>query len=371
MLDLTPCLLLDRERLERNLDRWVAHAKRLGVAWRPHLKTVKSTAVGALLRQRGVVSGAVSTLAEAEAFLDDGWTDLIYAVPITPDKLPRVRKMLRGRPPGALKVLVESIDAARAVAASAGMGEPPLATLIELDCGAGRGGVKPDDPRLLEVAGCLTDGAQFVGVLTHAGQSYRAIGREKQAEIAERERWTAVSAAERLRATGLELPIVSVGSTPTAFAVTDLSGVTDFRPGVGIFFDLYQHHLGVCSIEEIAISVLCCVVATDLGESRLWVDAGSLALSADRSANRFDASIGFGRVADLSARPIAGLTLDAAHQEHGFIRVKSPAHVKDFPIGTGFRILPNHACITAAMHDEYRVLEGDRVVDRWKRIRGW
>jgi D-serine deaminase-like pyridoxal phosphate-dependent protein len=370
MLDLTPlpspCLLLDRERLERNLDRWVLRAKQLGVAWRPHMKTAKSIDVGELLRQRGVVSGAVSTLAEAEALLNAGWTDLIYAVPVTPDKLPRVRKLMQGRPAGALKVMVESVASAKAVAA-----EPGIATLIELDCGAGRGGIDPESPQLLEVARSLADSTQLVGVLTHAGQSYLANGREEQAAIAERERQTVVTAAERLRAAGYSLPIVSVGSTPTAATVHDLSGVTEFRPGVGVFFDLYQHHLGVCSLDEIALSVLCRVVATDVEQQRFWVDAGSLALSADRSANRFDASIGFGRVADLSARPIAGLTLDAAHQEHGFIRVESPAHVKDFPIGTGFRILPNHACITAAMHNEYRVLEGDRVVDRWKRICGW
>ncbi len=362
----SPCLLLDRDRLERNLDRWVLRAKQLGVVWRPHLKTAKSIDVGALLRQRGVVSGAVSTLAEAEAFLEAGWTDLIYAVPVTPEKLPRIRKLTRDRPPGALKVIVESVEAARAVA-----GEPAITTLIELDCGAGRGGVDPESSQLMEIAACLAGGSQLVGVLTHAGQSYLAESRDELEKIAELERQTAVTAANRLRATGCDLPIVSIGSTPTAATVNVLSGVTEFRPGVGVFFDLYQHHLGICSVDEIALSVLCRVVATDVEKGRFWVDAGSLALSADRSANRFDASIGFGLLADLTGRSIPGLTLEAVHQEHGFVKVDLPAKACDYPIGTALRILPNHACITAAMHHEYKVLEGDRVVDRWPRIHGW
>ena len=50
-------------------------------------------------------------------------------------------------------------------------------------------------------------------------------------------------------------------------------------------------------------------------------------------------------------------------QEHGILSVARP-------VGSRVRILPNHSCLTAAQFDEYAVVRGERVVDRWKVWRG-
>ena len=90
----TPCLLLDRARFERNLDRMAA-ALPPGMPFRPHLKTAKSEQVAHRTRQRFGDSATVSTLREAEVFGAQGLSDLLYGVAITADKLPRVAELNR------------------------------------------------------------------------------------------------------------------------------------------------------------------------------------------------------------------------------------------------------------------------------------
>ncbi|MFP3481322.1 alanine racemase, partial [Burkholderia sp. SIMBA_057] len=77
---------------------------------------------------------------------------------------------------------------------------------------------------------------------------------------AEQERAGCVRAAQRLRDAGIPCPAVSVGSTPTALAVGQLEGVTEVRAGVYVFFDLVMHNVGVCALEDIALSVLATVI---------------------------------------------------------------------------------------------------------------
>ena len=83
----TPCLVLDIGVLRRNIARMAAAiARHPGVALRPHLKTAKSRDVARLAApDHGPVT--VSTLAEARHFAEGGWSDQIYAVGITPQKL--------------------------------------------------------------------------------------------------------------------------------------------------------------------------------------------------------------------------------------------------------------------------------------------
>ena len=104
---------------------------------------------------------------------------------------------------------------------------------------------------LVKIASILRDaGLDLRGVLTHAGESYGCRNGEGLAEAAEAERAAAVAAAELLRAHGHACPVVSVGSTPTAHFARDLSGVTEVRAGVFMFFDLVMHGIGVCEIER-------------------------------------------------------------------------------------------------------------------------
>jgi D-serine deaminase-like pyridoxal phosphate-dependent protein len=193
--------------------------------------------------------------------------------------------------------------------------------------------------------------------------------------MAERERAAAVAAAQILRDAGLPSPVVSVGSTPTALFARDLTGVTEVRAGVFVFFDLVMAGLGVCSTDAIALSVLATVIGHQRDKGWILVDAGWMAMSRDRGTARQAVDQGYGVVCDIDARVYPDLIMTEANQEQGILALRpgSQATLPDLPVGAQVRILPNHACATGAQHDAYQVVRpGSRdVFARWQRFSGW
>ena len=361
----TPCLLLDLGILKRNLARMqAAVARHPGLVLRPHMKTAKSIAVADLAAPgKGPIT--VSTIAEARYFAGGGFHDQIYAVGITPAKLDAVAAL---NAQGAdVKVITDDVDVAAAIAAHPG----PLRALVEVDCGEGRGGVTPDGSMLAEIAGRL--GARCAGVMTHAGHSYAERSTEGMERVAEAEHRGAVLAAGRLRAMGIAVDVVSLGSSPTALYGRDMAGVTDVRAGVYMFGDLFQAQIGTHGMEDIAVTVLTAVTGRKPERNAVLVDAGAIALSKDRSTEKAPKDFGFGLMLDLDGRPSFGEAIVArTHQEHGEVRGEGPLPFDRLPVGALVRIAPNHTCLTVAAHDRYHVVDGGReVLAVWDRVNGW
>lgn len=363
----TPALLLDRPKLERNITYLKARLDGLGVNLRPHMKTAKSVDV---LRLVGAEAITVSTLAEAEAFAKAGARDILYAVGLAPAKIERVRAIREGGID--LSVIVDNVAAAEAIAASVG---PPVPVLIEVDTDGCRAGVAPEDEAtLLAIGRALTGGAALRGVMTHGGGSYDAPGEAAHVVAAEQERAGVVAAADTLRAAGLPCPVVSMGSTPTAYAARDLSGVTEVRAGVYMFGDLVQAGLGVIDVEEIALSVLASVIGHRRDKGWILVDAGWTALSRDRGTAAQKVDQGYGLVCDANGTPWPDLIVESVNQEHGIVALRpgSDAILPELALGEQVRILPNHACATATQHDRYHVLGAGGAVEAvWPRFGGW
>ena len=368
----TPCLVLEARRLARNVSRLKTHLEPFAVRFRPHLKTAKSAEVARLVTDGPAGPLTVSTLREAGYFLEHGFSDLLYAVGIAPNKLEHVFDLRRR---GAeLSIVLDNPEMAGLVAARCAERRDPLPVLIEIDTDDHRSGIKPQDPVLVEVGRTLHEGGAVLGgVLTHAGSSYGLKGAAAFAEKAEQERSGIVAAAEVLRAAGLPCPEVSVGSTPTAHFARDLTGVTEVRAGVFMFFDLVMAGIGVCSLDDIAISVLASVVGHQRDKGWILIDAGWMAMSRDRGTARLSVDQGYGVVCDLACNPIPDLIVIDANQEHGIVAHGSGTGPRpDLPIGTMVRILPNHACATAAQHDRYHVTNDGSIVSAiWPRIYGW
>ncbi|WP_126975340.1 alanine racemase [Frigidibacter oleivorans] len=372
---ITPALLLDRERLDRNIRRLASRARDLGVTLRPHVKTAKSVDVVRRLFPDGPGPITVSTLAEAEYFAGHGYRDMIYAVGLSPASA--LRAMQIGRRSGAdIRLLLDTVEQADALAGIRSATGMAGSVLIELDCDDHRGGLKPDDPRLIEVAErVVASGWTLAGVLAHAGESYALNTPEALERAAENERQATVHAAERLRSHGHACPIVSIGSTPTAHFARSLEGVTELRAGVYMFFDLVQHGVGVCAIDDLAISVLATVIGTKPEKGWVLVDAGWMALSRDRGTASQPVDQGYGLVCDAAGRVFEDVIVAQASQEHGILTVRpgSQRKLPDLNVGDRVRILPNHACAMAAQHEVYNVVAGTRpdIEARWPRIRGW
>jgi D-serine deaminase-like pyridoxal phosphate-dependent protein len=209
--------------------------------------------------------------------------------------------------------------------------------------------------------------------MTHGGGSYGAASHQAIADHAELERAGAVRAAETLRAAGSACRIVSVGSTPTALFARSLDGVTEVRAGVHCFMDLVMAGLGVCAIDDIAISVLTSVIGHQRERNWLIVDAGWMAMSRDRGTQSQKVDQGYGLVCDGSGKPVGDLIVANANQEHGIVadRHGGTLDLARFPVGTLLRVLPNHACATAAQHGRYHVIDGDEPLTVWERFGGW
>ena len=369
----TPCLLLDRTRLDRNVARVNARLAALGVTPRPHQKTGKSIHVARRAMATPTGPATVSTLAEAEHLAAHGVTDILYAVGIAPGKLDRVTRIRAGGCD--LMLCIDSVEAARRTAAHAARTGDAIPVFVEIDSDGLRAGLPPDHPDVIAVARALVDGgAALAGVMTHFGGSYAGRSPEDFAAMAETERAAAVLAADRLRAAGFVVPRVSVGSTPTALFARDLTGITEARPGVCLIQDLVMAGIGVCTPDDVALSVLATVIGHQREKGWILVDAGWMAMSRDRGTARLAVDQGYGMVCDLDGRPYADLIVTDANQEHGIVarRPGSPGPVPDLPVGARVRILPNHACATAAQHGAYRVLDGGRtVVAIWERTNGW
>ncbi len=316
----------------------------------------------------------VSTLKEAARFAEAGVRNMIYAVGITPDKLKAVDALRRQGVD--LAVVLDSPEQAEFLTSHARDTGIAIAALIEIDCDGHRSGVRPDaTARLIAIGETLSAGGALRGVLTHAGGSYGARGREALRACAQAERDGVVLAAQTLRDAGFTCPVVSMGSTPTVHHVQDLSGVTEVRAGVFVFHDLVMAGIGVCDVDDIALSVLTTVIGHQREKGWVLIDAGWMAMSRDRGTANQDVDQGYGLVCDVTGRLLADIVMVDANQEHGIIAVRpgSNAVLPDLQIGDRLRILPNHACATGAHHDRYHVVRGpgDRIEAEWPRFGGW
>ena len=370
----TPALILDVQKLDANIARLSTVLEKANLPLRPHVKTCKS--IDVLHRVADDFSQAaiaVSTLKEADVFAEQGISDIIYAVGFAPNKTAHAARLIRQGVD--LIIITDSVAGVQAIDKAFTNAKCKVKALIEIDTDGHRAGLAPDGAALLEVAEAMHNATsiELAGVLTHAGGSYESTSTEELSRYATRERDGAVLAAGRLRERGYSVPVVSIGSTPTALFNTGLAGVTEVRAGVFMFQDLVMAGIGVCRPEDIAVSVLTTVIGQQLEKNWVLIDAGWMALSRDRGTSRQTVDQGYGVVCDEQGNILEDFIVIQANQEHGVIARRSGAAINsdDFPVGRLLRILPNHACATAAQHDSYHLVSWSGDDRCWPRFCGW
>lgn len=368
----TPALLVDSEVLERNL-RWMQErADALGVALRPHVKTHKCLEIAARQRSLGARGIAVSTFYEAERFAAAGFDDLTWALPLPLGYGGRVLELSEK---ATVRVLVDSLEAARYLESlCAGEGKH-LHVWLKVDTGYVRAGVDPrgryaeDILRLLDRSPSIV----FDGILSHMGATYHARTREEILPYARQERDLMVEFADKMRSRGYSIPGISVGSTPGMHVIDSLEGVTEVRPGNYVFHDYTQATIGSCRLEDCALSVLASVISHQPGASYFLIDAGSLALSKDQGPVHVTGDAAYGALyEDYGRKRLHGrIRLQSVSQEIGKVTAQDPGFIEgSFRVGERVRILVNHACLTAPLFDRYYVVRADEVLDHWSILRG-
>lgn len=363
----TPYLLIDESRLNKNISYLKQRVHSLGSHLRPHLKTLRTIEAAEYLLDSKSAPATVSTLAEAEAYAKAGYTDLLYAVGIAPAKLKRVMAL---RKQGInLHILLDNMTQAQAVIDFANESGQDFSVFIEIDSDDYRGGIKPQAPQLVTIARTL--GPHFMGLMTHAGGSYACNTKSALQAIAHKECQAVRDAKKQLSEAGINCSVISVGSTPTAHFGEDFSDIDEVRAGVFTSFDLVMKNIGVCDFSDIAMSVVTTVIGHNTEKNGLLTDSGWMALSRDRGTAGQSQDFGYGQVCKINGSVLEGLCVNSTSQEHGMIELSDAYQLDDFPVGHQLRIMPNHACATAAMHPVYHVLMSNGSHNTWQRIIGW
>ncbi|MDV6317052.1 DSD1 family PLP-dependent enzyme [Idiomarina sp. HP20-50] len=363
----TPYLLIDEAKLKSNISYLKQRVEARGSHLRPHLKTLRTLEAAEYLLSNKDSPATVSTLAEAEAYARAGYTNLLYAVGIAPAKLKRVAAL---RQQGInLQILLDNMAQVQAVTQFANQFEQDFSVFIEIDSDDHRGGIKPQDPQVVTLAKEL--GPHFTGLMTHAGGSYACNTATALRAFAEQECNAVRQAEKQLNDAGINSCVTSVGSTPTAHFGEEFSDISEVRAGVYTTFDLVMKNIGVCDFSDIAMSVVTTIIGHNKEKNWLLTDSGWMALSRDRGTASQDNDYAYGQVCKTDGTFLDGLCVNSTSQEHGVIELGDGYHPEDFPVGQQLRILPNHACATAAMHPVYHVLMSDRSHNTWQRIIGW
>jgi D-serine deaminase-like pyridoxal phosphate-dependent protein len=345
----TPALLVDLARLERNIAEMATLAREAGVHLRPHFKTHKSVAIARRQIAAGAAGLTVAKLDEAAILVDAGFDDLLVAYEIVgPGKVARAMDLAqRAR----LTLAVDGIDGANALSRGATEAGIQLRVILEIDSGLRRCGVTPADAAALAMAAAALPALEVVGVFTHAGHAYGAANRPAVEAIAVSEAAAAGEAAQRIRAVGIPVSVVSVGSTPTATRAASEPGITEIRPGTYAFYDAVQVALGSTAVDRPALSVAATVISRPAPD-RAVIDAGSKTFGLDRGAQGVNVVSGFGMPMNFEG------SLDRLSEEHGMLTIPGGSPLE---VGAVVRLVPNHACVVANLGREYLGIRDGRI----------
>jgi D-serine deaminase-like pyridoxal phosphate-dependent protein len=356
----TPSVLIDKTRLEQNVDRMQAAATARGVRLRPHAKTHKSPDLARVQIARGAIGICCAKLGEAEVFAAAGIDDIRLPYPINPANVDRVLKLLDLT---RLSFIVDDADVARSWSGLMRVNQREVDVLVKVDVGFHRCGIDPDSRGAAELVARVADlpGLRFLGLLSHAGHAYGAGSESEISAIAASEARTLTQLADDVARLGPRVEEISVGATPTARFSLRQDGITELRPGNYIYFDRTQVALGAAAWDDCALTVLARVVSKPSAD-RIILDCGSKTLSTDQ-ARGFVNCPGFGVVfADLATpRPDEGLLIERLSEEHATVRVLGGG--RNVKIGDLVRVLPNHACVVSNLVDSVWLVNGETVLD--------
>jgi len=378
-----PTLLVDENKVRRNIARMVDKARQSKVRLRPHFKTHQSQVIGRWFREAGIEQITVSSLEMAEYFAADGWRDITIAIPCNVAELQATQRLAQQVELGIL------VDTTEALAFLLQEVTQPLRVWIKIDVGYGRAGVHWTDKatvehmvRMLtsEAGNSTTHPMRFAGLLTHAGHSYAASSAPEIQEITQTSLERMQSLQRMVESTFSQACPLSVGDTPSCASLLEFSGVDEVRPGNFVFHDVMQLNLGACRSADIAVAVACPVIARYPQRHEVLIQGGAAHFSKEilrptaslaryelpaRQAAIYGLVVGFDKSASPATwgeiRPDAVLT--SLSQEHGILKV-ADSFWENCPIGQPLLILPVHSCLTADLFPAYISLQGNRLERR-------
>jgi D-serine deaminase-like pyridoxal phosphate-dependent protein len=343
----TPALCVDLEAMEANIRLAVQTCRKHGVAWRPHAKCHKSSAVARKLVEAGALGLTCAKLGEAEVFAAAGVRDLLIAnLIVGPHKIRRLVDLRRRADP---VVCIDHLDQAEPMSRAFAEAGLALRVIIEVDIGLHRVGVAPGEPTL-DLARRIAElpGLQLAGIMGYEGHLLTVPDLEEKRQRIRDALGQLVDTAQLLRDRGLPCEIVSCGGTGAFFISVEQPGITEVQAGGLIFADAFYRH--ACQVPEFqyALTVLTTVVGRPAPE-RAIIDAGR------KSHNQ-----------EVHKPLVLGrddIAIERLSAEHGQLRLAPSA--QDLRIGDRLELIPGYGDLTTVLHDRFYAFRRGKLEAIW------
>ena len=347
----TPAALVDLDRMSHNLDRMAAYCVLHGLALRPHVKTHKSPRIAAEQMRLGAAGLTCATPRELEV-MSETCADLLLAHP--PVGAAKLRRVLALDHDIRLTVAIDSIEAVDAMAEAADAAGRAVDVYVEVDVGMRRVGVgTPDECIGIARRVRALPPLRYRGIAFYPGHVRQHLTRQDDALARLRDdlaHWLSA-----LGSAGLSPEVVSGGSTPAAWRMHEVAGVTEVRPGTYVYNDRATAEVGACGWEDCALTVLATVISTAV-PGQAVVDAGSKALGREPLPAGEEAGYGI-----LLDRP--DVRVVRMSEEHGILDLRGTGWQPR--VGDVVRIVPNHVCIVVHLNDVIHGVRGVVVESTW------
>ncbi len=348
----TPALIVDYEKLIKNIEEMANFAKKYNKKLRPMIKTHKSIELAKIQEDFGISGIQCAKLSEAEVFADAGFDDIFISSEIVDtEKLKRAKNL--NKKVKKLILSVDSIEGIRKI--SEVFDDEKTYVRIEINSGHNRCGINPEDVLSLYKEIKKSKNIIFDGVFTHGGHVYKVKSEDEREKFSFEEASAVLEAKRILEEGGIKCETISIGSTPSVFISGKIDGITEIRPGNYVFYDYKQVSLGVASLDRCALFVLSQVISKP-DNFRAYIDAGAKVLGLD--------------YLEIENEKIYGYLLDepqtklfSLSEEHGWLKLKENSKIK---IGDKLKIVPIHSCITMSNFDYFYMVRGDEVIGKYK-----
>ena len=350
----TPALVIDLDRLERNIAVMAAHALKHGIALRPHAKTHKSVEIAKLQIAAGALGVCCAKLGEAEALAEGGIGSILITSPVVTERGIARLMALNARMPDLMATCDNAEVAARLAAAAKASGKK-LKVLVDIDPGLGRTGIRPGEGAIALVKQVAESGSlEFMGLQCYAGQVQHMESPNERRDKSLSAMRELGELRDALAKAGLKPGILSGGGTGTFNIDPDAHVLTELQVGSYIFMDRQYNDVwekpGERAPFETSLFVQTTVISanrdglatTDAGFKSFATDAGSpvIAAGAPAGGNYFF----FG-------------------DEQGGIIYPSAAH--KLKPGDSVRCIVPHCDPTVNLYDRYHAMRGDVLEAIW------
>ncbi len=356
----TPQVLVDRHILFDNINHIQKIADSFSIKLRPHIKTHKCVKIYEFQAKAGAEGITVSKPQEAIPFILAGVTNVTMAYPVLqPSSLAKFLTICAEKniiP----RCCIDSSYSLQLLHKIANKTQCKVEVLIIINTGYNRSGIKGKDHRLILWAKEIMNmpNLEFSGILTHNGLTYNARNKKELRKLGKDENKRLIKAKKRLIKQGIDVPVISSGSTPGILGEHEfLTNITELRPGNYVFMDRTPLRLKLIKRREVAQTILATVIGEN--DQYLIIDAGKKVLSSDRRTS----SEGFGLAYPLEfylAKDYT-LTIPKLSEEHGFMKKVKEINLA---IGDKVRILPNHSCVVTNLAPHLILVDGDQVVEK-------